>query len=1178
MFIKRYYEDPSTLHLGCETPRAYFVPDEIGADRRGERREGSPRFLKLDGEWAFRYYPSIHALDDDVSQAAADGSRAFFQADFDTAQDAGPGLYQAIPVPSLWQCEGYGQQQYTNVEYPFPFDPPRVPEDNPCGVYLRDFDYEPNAKAPRAFLNFEGVDSCCYVWLNGAFVGYSQVSHSTSEFEVTRLLRPGRNRLAVLVLKWCDGSYLEDQDKFRMSGIFRSVYILRRPQAGIRDYFVRTDLAGDFGSATVRVDLDFLRAQGADVSAGSGADQGQACQVEGSLYDPDGRLLGRAQAVASDEQGKSHLEFAVQHPVLWNAEEPSLYRLELSSLPARQPQGSAADQPCEVITDYVGLREVSVKGGVVLVDGLPITIHGVNRHDSDPATGFVISQEQMMKDLRLMKEHNVNAIRTSHYPNAPHYYALFDQLGFYVIAEADIEAHGIDALYRQQGSEEADHWNGLIGDDPAFAESIVDRVERSVERDKNHPSVIIWSMGNESGYGCGFERALAWTKRRDPSRLTHYESAIHGAAREGLDYSNLDLHSRMYPSIEQIDDYFETGGAHTPHTHWAVASNGDDGQRGSRPYFLCEYSHAMGNGPGDLEDYFQAFQRHPGLLGGCVWEWCDHAIDAGRAKDGRKIYLYGGDHGEYPNAGNFCMDGLVYPDRRPRTGLKEFKNVFRPARVVDVDQDSRTLTLHNYMDFVNLADYLTISWTLLRDGEPFERGYFGQGTWWAGEDDVAGFEEGADLADVVGGGDASTSISGALGGSVDPEDLLLDAIDCGPVPSIEPRGQGLLRLPDSPLPDTGKLTLLLEYRLNKPQGLLPAGFALGFDQVDVAVEGRSNHVLTALADRFQSSVGQGDVSAGDDPAPQTGSSSAAGLGSVAAPLSGTRLSGSTPTLGETSSLLAVEGEGWRYTFDKRTGLPASMDFANRHLLDRPMGLNIWRAPTDNDAQVKQEWRKAGYDRAYARSLQTEAALDPRTGTVSVSSEMLLVAPVIQPIARIHADWSITAQGALSLSMRVRRAPAFPFLPRFGIRLFLPKPMNRASYCGYGPTESYADKHQAAHYGVFTSTAPGLFEPYLKPQENGSHWACDYLQVESLDAALTVLSEHPFSFNLSPYTQEELTTKAHNYELEEAASTILCLDYTQSGLGSNSCGPALPDRYRLDATDFTYTLHLLPQAK
>ncbi|RBP99148.1 glycoside hydrolase family 2 TIM barrel-domain containing protein [Bifidobacterium xylocopae] len=1143
MFIERYYEDPSLLHLACQPPHAYFMPDAAPGDRRGDLREGSPRFLGLDGEWSFRYYPSSHELDDEVARAAADGSKAFFQADFNPQTDAGTALYRPTPVPSVWQSQGYDSEQYSNVEYPFPFDPPRVPEDDPCGVYLRDFDYEPDRCAPRAFLNFEGVDSCCYIWVNGAFAGYSQVAHSTSEFEVTALLRPGRNRLAVLVLKWCDGSYLEDQDKFRMSGIFRSVYILRRPQVAIRDYFVHTDLADDLRSAKVRVDLDFLSwgrsrelaGEGGDRSGGRAGTAVRPCLVTGSLYAPDGQLVGRVQAgsagagAGTGEDGRALLEFSVQDPQLWNAEEPRLYRLELSSRSVDGVTDATGGSPSEVITDYVGIRRISVDGGVVSVNGRPITIHGVNRHDSDPVTGFAISQEQMLRDLRLMKEHNVNAIRTSHYPNAPHFYALFDQLGFFVIAEADVEAHGIETLYKPQGGDEPDWWNGLIGDDPAFSDAIVDRVKRSVERDKNRPSIIIWSMGNESGYGCGFEAALAWTKRRDPDRLTHYESAIHGSPREDLDYSNLDLHSRMYPSIEEIDDYFKTGGAKTPRRHQGVSTHGDDGQRGSRPYFLCEYAHAMGNGPGDLEEYFQAFQRHPGLLGGCVWEWCDHAIDAGRTRDGRKVYLYGGDHGEYPHEGNFCMDGLVYPDRRPHSGLKEFKNVFRPARVAGFDQAARTLTLRSYMDFVDLSAYLSVAWTMLCDGEPFQRGYFGDGD---------GCGEGGDWR----------------------EDTLLDAIDCGPLPSIPPRGQGQLTLPAVDLPERGKVTLLLTYRLKSADALLPTGFDLGFDQVDLAVEGRTNQVVATLLDRCRpTAVGQPNrlIDAGGS-----------------RPLGG----GDAPTISESSALLAVEGTDWRTVFDKRTGLPASMDYACRRLLDRPMEVNVWRAPTDNDALVKEQWRRAGYDRAYARALGIEAIVDQRTGAVSVSSRMLLVAPVIQPIARIQADWTLTAQGALSLTMRVRRDPAFPFLPRFGLRLFLPKPMGNVTYCGYGPGESYVDKHRSARYGVFASTAQGLFEPYLKPQEGGSHWSCDYVNVEGPDVALTALSERPFSFNLSPYTQEELTAKGHNHELEESASTILCLDYAQSGLGSASCGPVLADRYRMDDTDFTYTLHLLPQAK
>ena len=506
------------------------------------------------------------------------------------------------------------------------------------------------------------MDSCFYVWLNGKYVGYSQVSHSTSEFDVTEYLREGENLLAVLVLKWCDGSYLEDQDKFRMSGIFRDVYLLSRPEECVYDYFVKTHLGPEKGQARVEITFSCLNRE---------------IPVQVYLEDGEGKR-------AAEALGAGSMTLEVKDARLWSAESPYLYTLVMET-------------PGEVITERVGLREVAIRDAVLYFNDEKIKIHGVNRHDSDPVTGFAISLEQMHRDLKLMKEHNVNAVRTSHYPNAPQFYQLCDSYGFYVIDEADNESHGTVMPYRQP-------WGGAsawIADNPLFVEATVDRVSRCVIRDKNRPCVFAWSMGNECSYGCTFEEALRWTKAYDDTRITHYENAYSRPGDKEYDYSCLDVYSRMYTSIKEIDEYFEdTEEKDSDHCYAAPKK---------RPYILCEYSHAMGNGPGNLEEYFQVFQRHDGVCGGMVWEWCDHAIDKGCAEDGRRMYWYGGDHGEFPHDKNFCMDGLVYPDRRPHTGLKEFWNVYRPARVVSFDAGKGLLRLHNYMDFLNLKDYCTLA-------------------------------------------------------------------------------------------------------------------------------------------------------------------------------------------------------------------------------------------------------------------------------------------------------------------------------------------------------------------------------------------------------------------------------------------------------------------------------------
>jgi beta-galactosidase len=1100
MFIPNYYEDLQHLHVGTMPDRSYYVPSSSAMDTTGELRTRSDRFTLLNGNWGFRYYSSLYDLGTEVDCLHDQGRPAFYdaQAPWQTAPST---TSDKIAVPSVWQKQGFDREQYTNFNYPFPLDPPYVPHDNPCGVYTHEFEHHGKAHAPRSFLNFEGVDSCFYVWLNGIFLGYSQVSHSTSEFEVTSSITDGNNHLAVLVLKWCDGSYMEDQDKFRSSGIFRDVYLLERPEDAIRDYFATTAIEWDAEtptkaiSAQIDIDFDFFRSRSTPVMV--------------RLFDASGALLAEtgAQPVASTDSvtytdtpmttaadgtftTQAHARMTVEKPQLWTAETPYLYTVTYST----------AD---EVINDHLGIREISIAENVIEVNHRAIKLHGVNRHDSDPTTGPVISEQRIMLDLTLMKRHNVNAIRTSHYPNAPHFYDLFDRLGFYVLAEADNESHGTtSAIARDAGAEVSNaRWNQAIANNPRFTESTVDRVRRCVQRDKNHPSIIIWSMGNECAYGCTFEAALAWTKGFDRTRLTHFESARYVGAGESHDYSQLDMHSRMYPSLESIERYFSPDGPH------GDESNGDDGDDGRKPYILCEFCHAMGNGPGDLEDYFRLIQRYDALVGGFIWEWCDHAIAKNSSSGTSPIYLYGGDSGEYPHDGNFCMDGLVYPDRTPHTGLLEFKNVYRPARVVGLNRERHTFRLHNYMDFLTLDQYLKVSVQIMQDGEE------------VGQPCQIGQEH--------------LNISPHHEGDIPLPDLLRDWI----------------------APSVGTARLLIRYALLSGTEIQARGQSLGFDEVAISSKpSRSRRSLAILSPTPNPSDST------DKPSPP--------IHTV-----------------ENDRTITLTGETFHYVFNKLTGMFDEMVFEGRKLLDRPMQINTWRAPTDNDRYVMEDWRRAQYDRTSSRvyTLSTDqlpaTADDDSAPCIDITTSSAIVAPIVQPIAHMTSRWTVTPRGLIQMRMDVERDTEFPFLPRFGLRLFMPKEMNTVTYSGLGPEESYIDKHHASYHGVFTSTPEELYEPYLKPQENGNHHDCDWARLEDDSTALNIVGcdgTNTFDFQALPYTQEEMTRSMHRHELEADPSTTVCIDYMQSGIGSNSCGPELSEAYRLNASHFAFALALMPE--
>lgn len=1013
MIVPKHYENLKVLHENTMPNRAYYVPASKRLDNLTECREASDRFVLLNGNWKFRYYNSIYDLQEE-----------FYREGFDT------GAYKEIPVPSCWQNHGFDRHQYTNTRYPFPMDPPYVPQDNPCGAYVHRFMYEKDQLAPEAYLNFEGVDSCFYVWLNGQYAGYSQVSHSTSEFCVTPYLKEGENTLAVLVLKWCDGSYMEDQDKFRMSGIFRDVYLLKRPKEGIFDYFVTTSF--DAEQASVQVDLTYF-------------DRGMT--VKASLCDAQGGL--KAQSVTD---GQERIVLSFQQPKLWNPEEPYLYTMTLEC------EG-------EVITERVGIREIHIADGVVYVNGAKVKFHGTNRHDSDPVTGFVISLEQIRRDLLLMKEHNMNCIRTSHYPNRPQFYQLCDQYGFFVIDEADNESHGTAQVYSQSTSWEDTRraWNRAIANNPEYTEATLDRTQRCVHRDKNRPSVVIWSMGNECAYGCTFEVALAWTKEFDSTRLTHFESAMHVDTDRKYDYSNLDLYSRMYASVEEMHEYFAKGG--------------------DKPFIQCEYCHAMGNGPGDLEDYFQVIQQYDGACGAFVWEWCDHAIDMGKTVNGRRKYAYGGDHREYPHDSNFCMDGLVYPDRRPHTGLLEFKNVHRPARVVSFDPEKKEAVLHNYMDYVNLSDYITIVYEVNCDGA------------------------------VVGAG----------------------SVDSQAMPDIPAHGEGCIRL-DYQTPMKGKCFLRLQYLQKKATELLPEGLGLGFDEIPLQTQDNRNQEVVRLLEK---NCGGGSLQVTED-----------------------------------DRCLYVESDRFAYTYDKLTGLWKALSYGNRRLLERTMEFNIWRAPTDNDRNIKNQWMKANFDKMVTRAYET--SWQRRENCVEVRTRLSISAVFTQRILDIAAVWTVWESGRIDMKLDCRRNEQFPMLPRFGLRLFLPRDMSRITYYGLGPVESYIDKCRASYHDVFCGDVTQLHEDYIRPQENGSHYDCDYVKAAGSRLTLAAAGETTFSFNASVYTQEELTAKAHNYELVPSPYTVLCLDYRQNGIGSNSCGPELMKQYRLEEPAFAFELTLTPE--
>ena len=1003
-----YHEDLSVLHLGCERPHAYFIPYADEPTAKDGVREYSAYLKNLCGTWQFRYYPSVH--------------------DVPAVQNIVFSDAETMDVPGVWQNmlgRGYDTPNYTNVNYPFPVDPPFIPNDTPTGDYHRTFRLtKEELKGKVPMLVFEGVDSCFYLFVNDRFVGYSQVSHMTSEFDLSDYLQPGVNRLTVAVLKWCDGSYLEDQDKYRSSGIIREVYLLLRDKAHVRDLYIRYDFSSRLTAADLRIEVS---------SVGK-------VTVAAAVEDAGGNTVATAEKTV---EGEGVLSFGkIKNLHLWSDEDPYLYRAVLRV-------GG------EVISLPFGFCKVEVAGGIVLINGRKVKAKGVNRHDSHPILGSATPMEHMLRDLMILKAHNVNMIRTSHYPNDPRFPGLCDKYGFYLCDEADIECHGI-GIYTQH--------TRILGD-PAWTESFLDRAERMLERDKNHPSVIMWSVGNESGAGLNHTKELEYFKRRDPSRLVHAEDESRHAkmAEEVMEKGgtvdvmpeefrrHLDVESRMYPSVEEVEDYYLTG----DHT--------------TMPLFLCEYCHAMGNGPGDLRPYWDLVYKYDRFFGGCVWEFTDHSVAVGDNIYRDPHYTYGGDFGDYPNDGCFCVDGLVYPDRRPHVGLLELKEAIKPYAVT---YENGTLSVTSRRLFCDLSD-LSMVVTVERNGAPVMTRRIGE----------------------------------------------LD---------IRPGETKEYALFDIPVFDA-LTTLNVSVRQNTETPWAPVGHEVGFTQFILS----------------------------DD------------LAYLPAHVGGA-------TLGEDDNAYIVTVGETVYRVGKVSGLIEDICDNGKHLITAPVSTTFWRAPTDNDRIIRQKWEGAGLNRLNLHGYGTTA--EEKDGFVTVTSTVSAGAKCKDLLAKMTLTYTFSTDRGCTVDCRMHmneNNTEHSFLPRFGFRFTMPEGAEDIRYFGMGPTESYEDKNLATHLAFFRTTATANFEPYVRPQENSAHVGCRFADVTTVGGHGLFFSSETFSLSASHFPPELLTKTRHNYELTPERETTVIIDYRNSGVGSNSCGPALPKKFRIDEPDIHFNFSVKP---
>jgi len=1019
------WEDPNALSENREKPRAWYIPyGDMDAAKAGDKGR-SDRYRLLNGDWSFYYC-------DDMRDAPED----FFAEGCD---DSG---WDILPVPSNWQMYGYDVPAYVNVTYPIPNDPPFVPDKNPAGLYRTRFNLPGRWAGKRVYINFEGVNSFMELYINGEYVGFTKGSHLPSEFEITDKLRAGENLLAAKVLKWCDGTYLEDQDFYRLSGIFRDVYLIAREQSHVRDVFIKTKLAE--GKCTLTADVETVG----------------ALELTATLFAPDGSEVASKKAKA---EGSAEISFDVYGAKLWSAETPNIYRLTLTA-------GG------EITVFQTGFRsvELSRREGL-LINGRQVKLKGVNRHDTNPDLGHYTPIEAIKRDLDQMKRHNINTIRTSHYPNTPEFLQLCDRYGFYVVDECDLETHGMECSPDPARLTDSTEWRNAY----------LDRETRVLERDKNHPCVIMWSLGNEAWMGENHIAMGEFVKSRDPSRILHYEGAYHGCHNEEYrssekendrsaarilgkdeltpDNEIFDLVSRMYPAVENIINYAE----------------GDPDA--TRPLFLCEYAHAMGVGPGDLKDYWDAIYSHSKLIGGCVWEWADHSVRM-TDEQGRELFVYGGYFGEEPNDGNFCVDGLCSPDRVPSSGLIEYKKVIQPVRVTSDDPKSGLVTVENLYDFITLES-LDMSWRVSRDGEEYACGRVG-------------------------------------------------ALD------IPPHGSRTLKL-DYSLPESDSARYFLDVSFKQRFDTLweRAGYEVAHEQIALPVE------LVPLA---RTDAGFDELSVRTE-----------------------------------KGTVEINGENFRYVFDKGLGSFVSISMNGREFLAAAPKLSTWRAPIDNDRHEVGKMREQWMDRCFTKIYGCEAVCE--NGEIVITVKGAHGGKVHRPQLRFTAAYTVLRDGEIKvdISADIDRRGAGWFggtetlpLPRFGMEFAIAGCEN-LDYFARGPHENYFDMKNAARFDRFRSTVDDQYVPYIFPQDCGNHTGADWVALSDLMGRGVIFKGDGFDFSALHYTAEDLDRAKFTTDLVRREETIVHIDYRQNGVGSHSCGPKLIDKYALDDGHIDLNFSLRP---
>jgi beta-galactosidase len=1026
-----HWENPEVLAMGRLPSRSPLVPFTTIEQALARDRSKSPWFKSLNGIWRFQRVSHPKEAPGNWEQPET--------RDTD---------WEKMAVPGLWtRSDCIDKPIYTNVLMPFRNEPPLVPATNPTGLYRTQFTLPRGWKQRRVVIHLGGVENCYYLYCNGLEVGFAKDSRLPSEFDLTPYLRSGKNLIAMKVLRWSDTSFIEDQDQWWHAGIHREVFLYTTEETHIRDLFVRSELNENLTTGSLRVTV---RLGGINRSS-----LGYKVKVE--LYTDSGRsVLRKPLQQTLDQQhffavtGKGNsLEFAckVPRPKHWTAETPVLYTLIATLL---DPSGN----PIEYTSIRTGFRRIAIKHRELLINGQPVLIRGVNRHDHCDRTGKVLTEELWRLDIETMKRHNINAVRTSHYPNDSRFYELCDEYGLYVVDECNIEAH---------------HHYAQLGRDPFWGVAFLDRAIRTVERDKNHPSIIMWSMGNETGFGANHMAMTAWIREYDPSRPIHNENAINEQGVSSGWTENRHGTDVVCPMYPQVDDIIRH------------ASDTDD----PRPLIMCEYAHAMGNSGGNLKEYWEAIETYHGLQGGFIWEWLDHGLL--EQHDEVEYWAYGGDFGEWRHDLNFVCDGLCWPDRTPHSSLIEYKKIIEPVAVAKLTANRFRISNKNY--FTDLS-WLQCSWQVDVDGIKVQSGQSGRLK--------VGPQQSKDI-------ELPFSRPALKSGQ---EAMLTVKFDLATETSWAPRGHNVAW----------------------------SQFRIGRRQTRISKHQGKCRLSGSINNKQKVVTGKNEIT--------------------------------TP-----NSTLTVSNKGLQ-----------SWKFCGQEFIAAVPGVNLWRAPLDNDGikgwggqdgKALGRWLRQGLDRVRFRTSEVKCR-EHRDGTIAIQYKVHAIAKGGTVIVENH--YLVCPDDSIQVEHIFKVGSGLADLPRLGIRWVLPAGFEQLEWYGLGPHETYWDRNTSGRMALHKSTVTDQYVPYILPQDHGNHMDIRSLLISTTNGAgLSIATDAGLQASVSHYPHEILTPAFHTWELKPNAETYLCLDAAQRGVGGASCGPDTLPQYRIQAGKHRLAYRMLPVA-